>query len=95
MSNPFGVPPTPWRRRVWNRDRSKGAPKRYTVPAAGLGALLGLVVAHAHGIDHIAKGIVVVLAPVLPHMLMETWWKRRCRWRAEQLFVLPSEGIGT
>jgi hypothetical protein len=87
--DPFGEKPAPWWQRMWRRDRSKGAPKRYAVAAGVLGAFTGLIVTGIHGVDHVTKGALVAFVTALPSALLETWWKRQSRRRAERLLIVP------
>ena len=50
------------------------------------------LLAAAHGIDHWVKLVLVCVLPVLPSALVEVWWRRHVRRRAERLFVLPEGG---
>jgi Flp pilus assembly protein TadB len=74
---------------MWRRDRSASAPKRYSFVAGGVGSIAGLSLAGVHGVDHLAKAVIVAIVTVLPAWLVEIWWRRRCRRDAEQLLVLP------
>jgi hypothetical protein len=90
MTNPFGEQPLPLWRRVWKRrDNSARAPKRYSMTAGGLGAIIGLAVSGIHGMDHWARGLFVAAVTTLPTLLVETWWKQRSRRRSERLMVSP------
>lgn len=88
MADPFGEQARPWWVRVRRqRDRSMRAPKRYSIVAVGVGACMGLAVARAHGVGDGVRVVLVAIVPALPHALIEWWWRRQLRLRAEQPFV--------
>jgi len=89
MPNPFGEEPVPWWR-LRRRDRPNPAPKRYTIVAAGLGPMMRLLVEAPPGIDRSAWNAIVAGLTLIPPLVVELWWKRRCRTRAEQLLSVPS-----
>ena len=90
MPNPFGEPPLPLWRRMWKRrDSSARAPKRYSGPATGVGALMAFGVAGIHGMAHATRPLFVAVVTVLPALAVEAWWKRRSRRHAERLMIGP------
>ena len=92
MPDPFGEQARPWWVRVRRRrDRSVRAPKRYSTVAGGAGACMALAVASAHGVGDGVRVVLVPIVPVLPPLLVEYWWRRRLRRRAEQLHVFSGE----
>ncbi len=48
---------------------------------------MGLAVARAHGVGDGVRVVLVAIVPALPHALIEWWWRRQLRLRAEQPFV--------
>jgi len=83
-SNPFGEKPFPWWR-FRRTDRLNRAPKRYAMVAGGLGPFLGLALSGVSGVNKAAWGLVVLGLTLIPPLMVELWWKGRCRRRAERL----------
>ncbi len=90
MSDPFAERPTPWWRRIWRRDGTESAPKRYAVPAGAVGPTVALMTS-THGMDRVTKVVLGMVAFVAPPALVEIWWKQRRRRADERLLVFPDE----
>jgi hypothetical protein len=87
-ANPFGEKPVPWWRRL-HRSRKGRAPKRYAAVAGAMGPMGGLFITSGDGLDRPARVALVAGLTLLPPSLVEVWWRRRERRKADRLLVLP------
>jgi hypothetical protein len=98
MPDPFAEKSTTWWRSEWWQrlwwSSPRTAPKRYARPVKAVCALVGFAAIGEH-LDLGGKIIVGIFAMEIPSILLERWWKQRCRYEAEQLLVLPEVGSGS
>ncbi len=86
MSDPFAEEPIPWWPRFVHNDRRTYAPRSVTF---AIGFVAGIVAWTLPSHHSFATGVLAAAVTAAPAGFVESWYKRRHRREAEQLFVLP------